>query len=296
MTLRFIKEADALREQIHYATYGLYAISKSRESRIGQEDLGYHICCKRLIRSRLFQRNRFYKHTRHCVLKPECRTYIGQVQRRVVEQLQRLQKNQEDSLSRYINSLFKDTLQTNKFSKRTLRIVDNARRIQQTKMGNSRLQKKWVNLHNNGKKNYAEILRGIRISSYKKPSLTQTKHNLTLNKSRQQLNNLPGDTSFQHEFNVQVETSPKCQLNDHNESQGEESKETTWAPYRLTKDSSLYDKEIAQIIQESNSLRSKIQAIIETLKSKNKWTEHHEQWRNEITSFFSQSFLMNGAS
>ncbi|KEJ82453.1 hypothetical protein OXYTRIMIC_534 [Oxytricha trifallax] len=153
-------------------------------------------------------------------------------------------------------------------------------------MGNSRLQKKWVNLHNNGKKTYAEILRGIRISSYKQPSLTQTKHNSTLNKSRQQSNNLPGDTSFQHEFNVQVETSPKYQLNDHNESQGEESKETTRAPHRLTKDSSLYDKEILQIIQESNSLRSKIQAIIENLKSKNKWTEHHEQWRNEITSFF----------
>ncbi|KEJ82732.1 hypothetical protein OXYTRIMIC_419 [Oxytricha trifallax] len=118
LTIRLIKEAErkecnALRDQLHYATYGLHAITKSRESRIQQENLQGHICCKKLIRSRLFQKNRFYKHTKNCILKPECRLFVKQVQGRVIDVMQRLFKTPEESLSRYISTLFRDTLQTN---------------------------------------------------------------------------------------------------------------------------------------------------------------------------------------
>ncbi|KEJ82661.1 hypothetical protein OXYTRIMIC_209 [Oxytricha trifallax] len=245
---------------------------------MAQEDLGNHICCKKLIRTRLFQKERFYKHTRNCILRPECRQYIGQVQRRVVETFQRLYKNQEESLSKYINSLFNDTLSKNRFSKRTLRIVDNARTIQQIKTNDSRLKKNWINLNHNNNKSYKQILRGIRLDSFKYTHNTQSQDNLNFDEIKEISEKLPATTTFLNETNPQVETSTKYPSIGDNEYNIEESLHMVKAPYRVIKDSSLYDREFVEIIQESNSLRSKILAIIETLKSKNKWTDHHEQW------------------
>ncbi|KEJ82531.1 hypothetical protein OXYTRIMIC_611 [Oxytricha trifallax] len=280
------REQEAKREQVNLIMLGLDAIKRSRESRLKDEARNHSCCLHHFARSRMFQRTMYQKHSIYCLLKPEVNGYFSTAISKLRPLVERLLNSANDAMSLQMSRLFKDTLQTNKFSKRTLRLVHASREYARTHRMNSSNQTRQANGDTTTTQKVYKTIWGMdqsggsgRIPIRNPDKVTkETSQTLASSYSVEELKR----NDYTNSYSLQRPHGDSLSIPTGEHTQAQKMVEAV----QITKSNLIYSKYVSKTLITTNGLRNRMSSIMKKLKSLKLLDDGSDDWKVPLIKLF----------
>ncbi|KEJ82943.1 hypothetical protein OXYTRIMIC_231 [Oxytricha trifallax] len=275
------QEQDAIRQQLSLVMQLINESRSCQEHQHPGDGFHPHECRRRYPSTRPFQKKSFYRHSGACIFTNGNQSFQDKALQRLYRLVNKLHRNQDDGASQTMRQSFNDTLSTNTYSKRTLRIVHRSRLMGLRRVQQSLLRKDWLSASVPQSTALYRAIESVRCEQAEEQAQTYIPQ--THNNPFTQHQEIPKDVHMaKNSNNMNTHYQDDTTLNAFSIVKQQIESLPQQEPHAIKAGTLMHQSHIVSNVITTNSLRKQLNCLMKCLKNSNKWEGEHNQWRHDL--------------